>query len=216
MFTDVTATVCPALQKAGMVSASVWTDFDNDKQIDLVIAGEWMPVRFFKNEKGKLQEVTAATGLTEMDGMWRSIVATDIDNDGDLDLLTGNLGLNCIYKASGSTPMQLFASDIDGNGTIDPVMFYYIKDKDGVRRSYPAIGRSQFAEQVPAIKKKYLLYEDYSHATFDDIFKGKAKENMISFTCNETSSCWLENKGMGSSKNMFYPLKHNLHLLMLL
>ena len=101
-------------------------------------------------------------------------------------------------------PMQLFASDIDGNGIIDPVLFYYIKDKDGVRRSYPAIGRSQFAEQVPAIKKKFLRYQDYAKATSDDIFKGKARENMLSFTCNETRSCWLENKANG--KFLKHPL----------
>ena len=207
VFTDVTGSVCPELEKAGMVSASAWVDFDSDKQVDLVVAGEWMPVRFFKNVSGKLQEVTNATGLTEMDGMWRSLIAADIDNDGDMDLLAGNLGLNCIYKATAATPMQLFAADIDGNGTIDPVMFYYIRDKDGVRRSYPGIGRTQFAEQVPAIKKKFLLYEDYARATFDDIFKGKAKENMLSFTCNETRSCWFENTGMGKFVKHVLPIE---------
>ena len=142
-----------------------------------------------------------------MDGMWRSIIAADIDNDGDKDLVAGNLGLNCIYRAAAATPMQLFAADIDGNGTIDPVMFYYIKDKDGVRRSYPGIGRSQFAEQVPAIKKKFLMYEDYAHATFDDIFSGKAKDKMLSFTCNETASCWLENTGSGKFVKHILPIE---------
>lgn len=197
LFTDVTAAVCPALQQAGMVSAAVWTDFDKDHQTDLIIAGEWMPVRFFKNNKGRLDEVTGATGLTEMDGMWRSLIASDIDNDGDMDLVAGNLGLNCVYRAAGLTPMRLFASDIDGNGSIDPVLFYYIKDNDAIRRLYPAIGRTQFAEQVPAIKKKFLFYEDYAKASFEDIFKGKAKDNLHSFTCNETRSCWLENTGKG-------------------
>ena len=197
IFTDVTAKVCPALQAPGMLTAAVWTDFDNDKQIDLIIAGEWMPIRFFKNNHGQLQEVTASTGLAQMNGMWRSLVATDIDNDGDIDLVAGNLGLNCLYKVSDADPMQLFAADIDGNGVIDPVFFYYIKDNDGVRRSFPANNRNQLAEQVPAIKKRFLLHQDYAHASFDDIFKGKAKDNMVQFTCNETRSCWLENLGNG-------------------
>ncbi len=197
LFTDVTAAVCPALQKAGMVAAAVWTDFDNDKQTDLVIAGEWMPVRFFKNNDGRLHEVTNNTGLPLMNGMWRSLVATDVDNDGDTDLVAGNLGLNCIYKADSSTPMQLFAADIDGNGTTDPVLFYFIKDEDGTRRSYPAIGRTQLAEQVPAIKKKFLKYQDFAKARLDDIFSSKAKEKMQTLSCNETGSCWLENKGNG-------------------
>jgi len=197
VFKDVTESVCPALQKAGMVTAAVWSDIDNDKQTDLVICGEWMPVRFFKNNNGKLQEITSGTGLPDMNGMWRSLVATDLDNDGDTDFVAGNLGLNCIYKAGPLTPMQLFAADIDNNGTTDPVLFYFIKDRDGVRRSYPAFGRSQFAEQVPAIKKKFLLYKDYAKATFDDIFTSRAKEKMQQFSCNETRSCWLENQGNG-------------------
>jgi hypothetical protein len=204
IFTDVTSKVCPALQKPGMVTSAVWIDFDNDKQTDLIIAGEWMPVRFFKNNHGALKEVTETMDLTQMNGMWRSLIATDIDNDGDPDLVAGNLGLNCLYNVNDKEPMQLFASDIDGNGVIDPVFFYYIKDKDGIRRSYPAISRSQFAEQVPSIKKKFLLYQDYAHATFNDIFKGKAMDSLIQFYCNETRSCWFEN--LGNGKFIKHPL----------
>ena len=126
VFTDVTAKVCAALQKPGMVTSAVWTDFDNDKQTDLVITGEWMPIRFFKNNHSKLKEVTDFTGLAQMNGMWRSLVVSDIDNDGDPDLIAGNLGLNCIYNVSDKEPMQVFATDLDGNGSIDPVPFYYI------------------------------------------------------------------------------------------
>ena len=204
IFTDVTAKVCPALQKPGMVTSAVWTDFDNDKQVDLVIAGEWMPIRFFKNNHGILREVTDSTGLTHTNGMWRSLVATDIDNDGDIDLVAGNLGLNCEYQATPAEPIQLFATDIDGNGTIDPIMFYYIKNKEGKKQSFPAIGRDQFAEQVPAIKKKFLLYKDYADATFDDFFNGKSKDNMLKLQCDETQSCWFEN--IGNGKFIQHPL----------
>jgi enediyne biosynthesis protein E4 len=197
VFTDVTAKVCPALQKPGMVTSAVWADFDNDKQTDLVIAGEWMPVRFFKNNHGLLKEVTAFTGVANMNGMWRSLIAADIDNDGDLDLVAGNLGLNCDYHVSPAEPMQLFAKDLDGNGSIDPVFFYYIKDEDGEKRSFPGISRNQFSDQVPAIKKQFLLYKDYANASFDDIFKGKAKDNLLSLYCDETRSCWFENLGEG-------------------
>jgi hypothetical protein len=204
IFTDVTASICPALQRAGMVTAATWTDFDNDKQVDLIIAGEWMPLRFFKNDHSRFMEVTNSTGLTEMNGMWRSLISADIDNDGDIDLVAGNLGLNCLYNANEKCPMQLFATDLDGNGSVDPVFFYYIKDKDGVRRSFPAISRSQFAEQVPAIKKKFLLYKDYATATFNDIFKGKGKDSILSFQCDETRSCWFEN--LGNGKFIKHPL----------
>ena len=175
-FSDVTASSCPALQKPGMITSAAWVDFDNDKQTDLIIAGEWMPIRFFKNNHGRLKEVTESTGLTQTDGMWRSLLATDIDDDGDTDIVAGNLGLNCLYRVSSTEPMQLFATDIDGNGSIDPVLFYYIKGVDEKKHLFPAISRSQFSEQVPAIKKQFLYYKDYSNATFEDIFKNKKRK----------------------------------------
>ncbi len=197
VFTDVTAKVCPALQKPGMVTSAVWVDFDNDKQTDLVITGEWMPVRFFKNNHGLLHDVTALTGLANMNGLWRSLIATDIDNDGDVDFVAGNLGLNCNYHVSAVQPMELFATDIDKNGRIDPIPFYYIKDENGSMRSYPAIGRNQFADQVPAIKKRFIHHDDYARAGFEDIFPGKTKADLLSFYCDEIRSCWFENTGNG-------------------
>lgn len=204
IFTEVTAKVCPSLQNPGMVTSAVWADYDNDKQTDLIIAGEWMPLRFFKNNQGKLIEATASTGLTQLNGMWRSLIETDLDNDGDIDLVAGNLGLNCEYQASAATPMQLNAMDLDGNGSIDPVMFYYIKGLDGIKHSFPAISRSQFADQVPSIKKQFLQYKDYSEATIDKIYKGKSTNNLLQLYCEETRSCYFENTGKG--KFIMHPL----------
>jgi hypothetical protein len=207
VFSDVTRKVCAPLEKAGMITSSAWTDFDNDKQLDLVIAGEWMSVRFFKNNHGKLQEVTSNTGLTEMNGMWRSLAVADIDKDGDEDIVAGNLGLNCTYDVSKDQPMQLFAKDLDGNGSIDPILFYYIKDKSGKKRPYPAISRAQFSDQVPAIKKQFLQAKDYSTASFDEIFTGNKKEGLLELSCNETRSCYLENLGGGKFKKHILPIE---------
>jgi len=207
LFTDVTAKVCPALQKPGMITAAVWTDFDNDKKIDLIIAGEWMPLRFFRNENSSLIEVTNENGLSNMNGMWRSLAASDIDRDGDMDIIAGNLGLNCTYHVSPQEPMQLFAKDLDGNGSIDPIFFYYIKDKDGKRKLFPGISKSQFADQVPAIKKQFLYTKDYAGATFDDIFPKNRRENLMQLRCDETRSCYFENLGKGKFKKHVLPME---------
>lgn len=195
VFTDVTSKICPELLHPGMVTAAVWTDFDNDHQIDLVLAGEWMPLRFFKNNQGLLSEITTSTGLQQMYGMWRSLIASDIDNDGDMDFVAGNLGLNCPYRVSTSEPMQLFATDLDGNGSMDPIMFYFIKENEDKKQSFPSINRNQFAEQVSSIKKRYLLHKDFSNASYLDIFKGVKNHNIEKLYCDETRSCIFENLG---------------------
>ena len=106
VFTDVTNKVCPALSKAGMVTAAQWTDINNDKHPDLIIAGEYMPIRFFKNDGKRLSEITSSTGLQNMNGLWRSLLASDVDDDGDIDFIAGNLGLNCHYNTSAEYPMN--------------------------------------------------------------------------------------------------------------
>jgi len=195
IFTDVTDKVCPALSKAGMITAAQWVDLDNDKHPELVIAGEYMPIRFFKNDGSKLTETTASTGIENIFGLWRSLIATDVDGDGDIDFIAGNIGLNNTYNASAKYPMKLYADDIDNNGKIDPVLFYYIKDENGERKLYPAITRDALSAQVPALKNKFLSNKDFATATPDDIFT--STKNLQVLTCNETRSCWFENKGNG-------------------
>ena len=205
VFTDVTKTVCPLLQLAGMVTSSLWTDLDGNGWMDLILAGEWMPVRFFTNQKGQLTENTENTGLKAMNGLWRTLEAADTDGDGDTDIIAGNLGQNCLYRADENHPMNLFAKDLDGNGNIDPLMFYYFPNHPGGRMSYPAITRAQLSEQVPIIKKKFLYAKDFATAGFDEIFSAFSREGLKTLTCNETSTCILENLGRGKFVKKILP-----------
>ena len=196
-FTDVTETVCKALTEPGMVTAAVWTDFNNDKKPDLVITGEWMPIRFFENVNGTLKEVTDNTGLQHMNGQWRSLQAVDLDHDGDMDFVAGNLGLNNTYHASPKEPIKLFAKDLDGNGTVDPIMCYYMVNQQGQRRLYPAVSRDMLTMQVPALKNDYLQYSSYADVDAGKLFSKESKDGMLELTCDETRSVWLENTGQG-------------------
>jgi enediyne biosynthesis protein E4 len=208
-FTDVTQNVCAALHEAGMITSAVWADFNGDKKPDLIVAGEWTKIRFFKNTGQQLEEVTDATGLQNMNGQWRSLAVADLDSDGDLDIVAGNLGLNNKYKASPKEPIKLFAKDLDGNGSIDPLIAYYIADQNGERHLYPAIDRQQFAGQVPAIKKKYEQHAAYSKEKMEDILKGQ-KKDMLELVCEETRTCWLENKGNGKFEMHALPTEAQL------
>ncbi|MEO5892296.1 MAG: VCBS repeat-containing protein, partial [Ferruginibacter sp.] len=196
-FTDVTKDVCTALEKPGLVTGAIWTDFDNDKSIDLVICGEWMPVRFFKNTNGKLNEVTAVTGLKNMNGLWRSLTAVDIDKDGDMDFVAGNLGLNNKFHVSPGRPYSLYAGDIDGNGLMDLIPAYYIKNKEGAYDLFPGLDRSQFADEVLAVKKRYPLNKDFASITMKELMEGNGLKNMLDFTCETMASTWIENTGNG-------------------
>ncbi|CAN5150520.1 VCBS repeat-containing protein [soil metagenome] len=206
-FTDVTKEVCPALEKPGMITGAVWSDFDNDKKPDLVLCGEWMPLRFFKNINNTLQEVTENTGLINTNGLWRSLQAADIDKDGDMDFIAGNMGLNNKYHASHERPMMLYAKDIDVNGSIDLIPAYYIKNDKGLYELFPAIDRTQFAEEVPYIKKKYLLNKDYAVINVDELFKIIDQKDMLVLKCETTATVWIENIGNGHFKMHQLPLE---------
>lgn len=206
-FTDVTKAICPALEKPEMITGAVWVDFDRDKKLDIAIAGEWMPVRFFKNSNNKLQEVTASTGLVNTNGLWRSLQAADLDKDGDIDLIAGNMGLNNKYHASTERPMMLYAKDLDANGSIDLIPAYYIKNDKGGYELFPSIDRTQFADQVPFIKKKYLLNKKYAGVNIDELLASVEQKDLLVFKCETTTTVWMENLGKGQFKVHTLPLE---------
>lgn len=153
--------MCATLQNPGMVTDAVWTDFNNDKTLDLIICGEWMPVRFFENKNRKLTEVTAATGIGENYGMWRCLQEVDIDKDGDMDYTAGNMGINNKYHLTAERPAMLYAKDLDKKAVIDLVPAYYIKNLTGSYKLFPGIDRTQLADEVPSVKRNICCIKNF-------------------------------------------------------
>jgi hypothetical protein len=197
-FTDATAEWAPALKDIGLVCDALWTDFNNDGAIDLVLAGEWMPVTFLQNQKGKLDNVTAATGIAGRKGWWSSIAGGDIDNDGDTDYIIGNLGLNSFYRASDSFPARIYAKDFDNNGSFDAIPSLYLPDVvNGQRKEFPAQTRDDLAKQMIGFRQKFPSYKPFALATMDQVLTQEELKGALELEANEFSSMVVLNKGGG-------------------
>ncbi|MCF2489856.1 VCBS repeat-containing protein [Dyadobacter sp. CY347] len=188
-FTDVTADWSKDLLNPGMVTSAVFNDFDNDKKPDLLLAGDWMPVKVYQNTGNAFNEKPSLE-LKDSDGMWAAIMPIDLDNDGDLDFVLGNGGLNNQYKASAEKPVTIYYDDFDKNGVVDPVCTYFIGDK-----SYPMFSRDEMLDQMPALKRKYTSYALYADAAVADVFGNEAIEKSSKVYCKQLNSIILENKG---------------------
>jgi len=197
-FFDVTNRWCPQLQQIGMVTDALWSDFDGDGKPDLVLTGEWMAPTFLKNTGKGLVNISDPTAIASHKGWWNSLTAGDFDNDGDIDYVAGNLGLNSNYKASPAEPMTLYARDLDDNGLLDAMVFCYMKGEDGIRKPFPMTARDDMASQMISIRKRYPSYKSYGLATMDDLWKPKDKENALMLQATEMASCYIENLGNGS------------------
>lgn len=203
-FTDITAEVAPGLRSIGLVCDAIWTDYDNDGWTDLIVVGEWMSVRFFHNEQGKLVDRTAGPGVGGVTGWWNSIAAADLDNDGDIDYIVGNLGENSAFKASPTRPLGMYAADFDGNGTLDPILTLYLPDQKGNWDEYPWPSRDQITAQLPAFKKKFPSYAAYGKARISDLFGATHLKQALQLHATELRSGWFENLGHGQFR--FHPL----------
>ena len=187
-FIDATEKVLPELSGLGLVTASSWIDFDNDGWEDLVVVGEWMPIKFFKNNDGTFEDVSEELLPNELSGWWFDIQKGDFDKDGDQDLIVGNLGKNYKYQASESTPFKVYLNDFDANKKGDIVLSY----KKG-KKEYPVRGRQCSAQQMPAIKSKFEDYNSYANATLNQIYTTKLLEESLNYEITSFASIYLEN-----------------------
>ncbi len=196
-FTDVTAEILPELTEFGLVSDALWTDFDQDGKVDLLLAAEWKPLTFFRNTTDGFVNVTKESGISDKVGWWSSLSSGDFDNDGDTDYIAGNLGLNSSYQASDEYPLSVYAKDFDENGGYDAIMVKYIKDRSGVMRPYPMHSLDVMLSQMIGFKRRFQKYEEFGQVTIDSLLSPEMLEDAIVYYANYMKSSYVENLGEG-------------------
>ncbi|QTD38455.1 VCBS repeat-containing protein [Polaribacter batillariae] len=182
-----------ALKNIGMVTDAQWADIDGDKVKDLVIVGEWMPIKILKHNNGKFLDITGKVGLSNEIGWWFSVEVNDFDNDGDMDFIAGNLGLNSKYKASEKAPFEIFAKDFDQTGTLDIVLGYHQAGK-----LFPLRGRECSSNQMPFIKKKFPTYHEFASAELIDVYGKENISNALHYKATTFATSYFENKANGT------------------
>lgn len=186
-FVEVTAEKAPELRELGLVTAARSRDMDKNGEVDLVIVGEWMPVTILYQQEGTFNR--RETLLDRTSGWYYSVAIDDMDSDGDLDIIAGNLGLNYKYKASDGEPFEVYSDDFDQNGSLDIVLSYYEHGE-----IFPVRGKDCSSQQIPTLKDKFPTYESFGSANLTDIY-GLSLENALNRRADTFASIYIENTG---------------------
>ena len=173
----------------GMITGATWQDLNNDKYPELILVGDWMPIKIFVNKNG--HGFDKEIELPQSSGWWNAITPADIDNDGDMDFIVGNLGENSRLTASEKSPAELYAGDFDKNGTNEQIITCAAEDG----KNYPMVLKHDLQLQMPEIKKKFLKYEDYAGKQMHEIFTEEQLKSVITRQVVEPRTCMMINKG---------------------
>lgn len=192
-FRDVTREKAPGLDSVGMVSRATWIDYDGDGKLDLIVVGEWMPVRVFHQENGRFVDRTTEAGFAGTSGWWTSIQATDLNGDGRPDLVLGNLGLNSSIRASRAEPARLYVGDFFGTGKLVQILTSYRHDI-----SYPLVGRDELLQVMPALRKAYPTYESFGASRIPNIIPRKELKKAHVLEADTFASVVALNRGDGT------------------
>jgi hypothetical protein len=214
-FADVTKDVAGSLTSIGLVCDALFTDFDNDGWIDLVLAGEWMPLTMLKNVSGTFTNITSDTGVTKESGWWNTITSGDYDNDGDIDYIAGNMGLNSFYTASEKYPVEVYAADFDNNGSFDafPSIWLPTSQQDTSIKQYPVHQRDDVVKQMIGMRSKFQNYKSFALATIDKLFSPEQlKKALITKAVNFKSS-YFRNDGKNHFTLIPLPMQAQISVL---
>ncbi|MEO8577802.1 MAG: VCBS repeat-containing protein [Gemmatimonadales bacterium] len=200
-FTDVTKDVAPELvNPGGMITDALWIDFEGDKRLDLVTAGEWMPIQFYHNDGKRLINATQSTGLTSQRGWWYSLASGDFDKDGKPDLVAGNLGLNYSYTTSKESPFGIYAADLTGNWTTDVVVTQRVNGTD-----YPIAGLASLGQSVYTFALRFPTHASFSQASIPQLLNPAQLKNAVHYETDTFASVYLHNEGGGKFASTALP-----------
>jgi hypothetical protein len=183
-FEERTAEVGPDLEYVGMVTDAEWHDLNRDGREELIVVGQWMPIRIFENSDGRLRDRTEQYFAQPYGGLWNTVLVEDLNRDGIADLVAGNLGLNSQIKASADLPAELYYADFDDNGSVDPILSFYIQGT-----SYPYVTLDELHEQMPRVASQFSSYAAYAAAETRHLLRvvGLEKARKLDATLLETS-----------------------------
>jgi hypothetical protein len=207
-FKDATDSVAPGLAATGLVTGAVWSDANGDGWLDLLVTHEWGLVKYFRNEAHseeathvrRLVDRTLEAGLAGRFGLWNGIAGRDMDNDGDVDYIVTNFGLNTTYQASRDEPALMYYGDFDGSGKSHIVEARYENGKRFPRRGLTDLGRA-----MPLVMQKMKTFHNFGHATLQQICTEKNLDRSLRLQVNTLESAVLINQG---SLDDQHPIPH--------
>lgn len=201
-FKDETDKYNSQLKHIGMVTDAAWVDLNNDHKPDLVVVGEWMPITVFENDNGKLINKTNKYFDKDYSGWWNCLQVADLNHDGHPDLVVGNLGTNSQCKASDKEPAEMYYKDFDNNGSVDPVLCFYIQHK-----SYPYVTRDELISELSIMRSRFPDYKSYADATIDQVFTKAEMQDVKHLSANTLGTTCFISDAKGKYHQSTLPLQ---------